>query len=163
MIVTARESPESRNKVFDHGITQIDCSSNIAIKGYSDFLSESHQEKERQQFMLGDNRTIDEMVHYLASRGTITSFCTAGYRCGRTGGCIMDALKTGREGKFCKINAVLTFREWLDDFASPKTREIGLKLIDSELEAIKAWLPKFYPSVIKQYEATVRGERDLFF
>jgi 2-iminoacetate synthase len=163
IIVTARESPESRNRLFDHGITQIDCSSNIAIKGYSDFENEACQEKDRQQFMLGDNRSIDEMVRYLASRGIITSFCTAGYRCGRTGGCIMDALKTGREGKFCKINAVLTFREWLDDFATEETRKMGLELIDAELAAIKEWLPKFYPSVIKQYEATVRGERDLFF
>ena len=163
IIVTARESEASRNRVLDHGMTQLDCSSNIAIKGYSDFEKESHQEKDRQQFMLGDNRTLDEMVRYLASRGTITSFCTAGYRCGRTGGCIMDALKTGREGKFCKINAVLTFREWLDDFASDETRAIGDALIEKELAGIKEWLPKFFPSVMKQYEATCRGERDLFF
>ena len=163
IIITARESPSSRNHVLDCGMTQLDCSSNIAIKGYSDFVCESHQEKDRQQFMLGDTRTIDEMVRFLASRGTITSFCTAGYRCGRTGGCIMDALKTGREGKFCKINAVLTFREWLDDFASKETCEIGGKLIERELAEIKEWLPKFYPTVMKQYEATCRGERDLFF
>ena len=163
MIVTARESPASRNRVIDHGMTQLDCSSNIAIKGYSDFENEAHQEKERQQFMLGDNRSIDEMVRYLADRGIITSFCTAGYRCGRTGGCIMDALKTGREGKFCKINAVLTFREWLDDFASAETKAVGEKLIERELAGIKDWLPKFYPSVLRQYEATCRGERDLFF
>jgi 2-iminoacetate synthase len=163
IIITARESPSSRNRVLDCGMTQLDCSSNIAIKGYSDFACESHQEKDRQQFMLGDTRTIDEMVRFLASRGTITSFCTAGYRCGRTGGCIMDALKTGREGKFCKINAVLTFREWLDDFASKETCEIGGKLIERELAEIKEWLPKFYPTVMKQYEATCRGERDLFF
>ena len=163
IIITARESPSSRNRVLDCGMTQLDCSSNIAIKGYSDFDCESHQEKDRQQFMLGDTRTIDEMVRFLASRGTITSFCTAGYRCGRTGGCIMDALKTGREGKFCKINAVLTFREWLDDFASKETCEIGGKLIERELAEIKEWLPKFYPTVMKQYEATCRGERDLFF
>lgn len=163
IIVTARESPASRNRVLDHGLTQLDCSSNIAIKGYSDFADEAHQEKERQQFMLGDSRTIDEMVRYLAGRDIITSFCTAGYRCGRTGGCIMDALKTGREGKFCKINAVLTFREWLDDFASDGTRALGDRLIEKELAGIRAWLPKFYPTVLKQYEATCRGERDLFF
>ena len=163
IIITARESPESRNKLIDGGMTQLDCSSNIAIKGYSDFANEAHQEKDRQQFMLGDNRSLDEMVRYLASRGTITSFCTAGYRCGRTGGCIMDALKTGREGKFCKINAVLTFREWLDDFASDETRKVGEALIEKELAGIREWLPKFYPTVLKQYEATCRGERDLFF
>ena len=163
IIVTARESADSRNHVLDHGMTQLDCSSNIAIKGYSDFADESHQEKNRQQFMLGDTRSLDTMVRYLASRGTITSFCTAGYRCGRTGGCIMDALKTGREGKFCKINAVLTFREWLDDFASEETCKVGDALIEKELAGIKEWLPKFYPTVMKQYEATCRGERDLFF
>src|SRR5574344_432399 len=163
IIITARESPESRNRVLHHGMTQLDCSSNIAIKGYSDFANEAHQEKERQQFMLGDNRSLDEMVRYLASQDIITSFCPAGYRCGRTGGCLMDALKTGREGKFCKINAVLTFREWLDDFASPETREIGGRIIEKELAGIREWLPKFYPSVLKQYEATCRGDRDLFF
>ena len=164
IIITARERPESRNRLLDCGMTQLDCSSNIAIKGYSDFANEAHQEKERQQFMLSDNRSIEEMVKYLASRGTITSFCTAGYRCGRTGGCIMDALKTGREGKFCKINAVLTFREWLDDFAKdPETIRIGEELIHKELAGIEEWLPKFYPTVKKQYDATCRGERDLFF
>jgi 2-iminoacetate synthase len=163
IIVTARESAESRNRLVNHGLTQMDCSSNIAIKGYSDFASESHQEKDRQQFMLGDNRTIDDMVRFLASRDIISSFCTAGYRCGRTGGCIMDALKTGREGKFCKINAVLTFREWLDDFASDETRKIGEGLIEKELREIKEWLPKFYPTVLKQYNDTCNGKRDLFF
>ena len=163
IIVTARESPASRNRVLDHGMTQPDCSSNIAIKGYSDFANEAEQDKSRQQFMLGDNRSLDEMVRYLAGRGLITSFCTAGYRCGRTGGCIMDALKTGREGKFCKINAILTFREWLDDFASPETKAIGEEIIQKELAEVKEWLPKFYPTVLQQYEATCRGERDLFF
>ena len=163
IIVTARESPASRNHVLDHGMTQLDCSSNIAIKGYSDFANEAEQDKSRQQFMLGDNRSLDEMVRYLAGRGLITSFCTAGYRCGRTGGCIMDALKTGREGKFCKINAILTFREWLDDFASPETKAIGEEIIQKELAEVKEWLPKFYPTVLQQYEATCRGERDLFF
>ncbi len=164
IIITARERAESRNRLLDCGMTQLDCSSNIAIKGYSDFANEAHQEKERQQFMLSDTRSIEEMVKYLASRGTITSFCTAGYRCGRTGGCIMDALKTGREGKFCKINAVLTFREWLDDFAQdPETMRVGEELIRRELGGIEEWLPKFYPTVKKQYDATCRGERDLFF
>ena len=163
IIVTARESPAIRNRVLDHSMTQLDCSSNIAIKGYSDFANEAEQDKSRQQFMLGDNRSLDEMVRYLAGRGLITSFCTAGYRCGRTGGCIMDALKTGREGKFCKINAILTFREWLDDFASPETKAIGEEIIQKELAEVKEWLPKFYPTVLQQYEATCRGERDLFF
>ncbi len=163
MIVTCRERPESRDECLTCGMTQLDASSNIAIKGYSEFEKESDQLKDSQQFMLADNRTLEQMVKTLAERGTITSFCTAGYRCGRTGGCIMDALKTGREGKFCKINAVLTLREWLDDFATPETAAACEPLIQSELAGIKEWLPKFYPTVLKQYEATCNGSRDLFF
>ena len=163
MIVTCRESPQSRDECVACGITQMDASSNIAIKGYSDFVSETHQEKDRQQFVLSDTRTLEQMIAYLAGRGIITSFCTAGYRCGRTGGCIMDALKTGKEGKFCKINAVLTFREWLDDFADSATRAICTPVLERELAAIQAELPQFYPVVKEHYDRIGKGERDLFF
>lgn len=64
--------------------------------------------------MLGDERSLDEVVRELATDGYITSFCTAGYRCGRTGDKIMTLLGKGVEGKFCKLNAVLTFREYLN-------------------------------------------------
>lgn len=163
IIVTCRESPESRNICIRNGITQMDASSNIAIKGYSDFESEQHQEKHRQQFVLSDTRTLEQMIAYLAKEDIITSFCTAGYRCGRTGGCIMDALKTGKEGKFCKINAVLTFREWLDDFASDATKALCEPVIHRELAEIERNLPAFYPTVKEHYDRICLGERDLFF
>ncbi len=163
MIVTCRESEESRNDCIRCGITQMDASSNIAIKGYSEFESEQHQEKDRQQFVLSDTRTLEQMIAHLAQEGIITSFCTAGYRCGRTGGCIMDSLKTGKEGKFCKVNAVLTFREWLDDFAQPETIALCEPVLESELEQIRVNLPKFYPTVKEHYDRICRGERDLFF
>jgi 2-iminoacetate synthase len=163
MIVTCRERPESRDACVSCGITQMDASSNIAIKGYSDFSSEQHQEKDRQQFVLSDTRTLEQMIAHLAREGIITSFCTAGYRCGRTGGCIMDALKTGKEGKFCKINAVLTFREWLDDFAGAETRVLCEPVLSRELSAIEATLPTFYPTVKEHYDRICSGERDLFF
>jgi 2-iminoacetate synthase len=163
MIVTCRETPESRNTCINYGITQMDAGSNIALGGYSEYARKSSQEEDRQQFMLSDTRSLEEMIAYLADRGIITSFCTAGYRCGRTGGCIMDALKTGKEGKFCKINAVLTFREWLDDFASEKTKQICEPVLQKELEGIRANLPKFYPTVKEHYDRICAGERDLFF
>ena len=163
MIVTCRERPESRDSCVRCGITQMDASSNIAIKGYSDFASESQQEKDRQQFVLSDNRTLEELIAHLAGEGIITSFCTAGYRCGRTGGCIMDALKTGKEGKFCKINAVLTFREWLEDFASPQTMALCEPVLSRELDQIRETLPKFYQTVKEHYDRICAGERDLFF
>ena len=99
----------------------------------------------------------------LAGLGCITSFCTAGYRCGRTGQCIMDLLRSGAEGKFCKLNAVLTFKEWLDDFASPATQAVGAPLLQRELEEIRTQQPRIYPEFLTHYERICRGERDLYF
>ena len=125
MIITARETAQMRRDAIGLGVTQTDASTKIGIGSYSE--SGNGQESERQQFMLGDTRSLDELVRDFADMGHITSFCTAGYRCGRTGKCIMDLLRSGQEGKFCKLNAVLTFQEWLDDFATPATREAGLR------------------------------------
>ncbi len=163
LIVTCRERAEIRNRAINHGITQMDCSSNIAIGGYNDSANIGDQVIDKQQFVLADNRSLSEVVGYLGSQGIITSFCTAGYRCGRTGGCIMDSLKTGKEGKFCKVNAVLTFREWLDDFADAKTRALCEPVVEKEIAEIAATLPKFYPAFKEHYDRIVAGERDLFF
>jgi 2-iminoacetate synthase len=161
MILTARESPEIRRGVLSLGVTQTDASTRIGIGAYSDRYTE--QEGERQQFFLGDTRSLDEVIREFALNGYITSFCTAGYRCGRTGKCIMDLLKHGRERWFCKLNAVLTFREWLDDFASQETRKAGERIIDREINEIKEKLPQEYLKFIQYYKRIENGERDLYF
>jgi len=100
--------------------------------------------------------------------GYITSFCTAGYRCGRTGKKIMNMLKSGEEAKFCKLNAILTFKEWLDDFADEETKKIGKRLIDKEIGEIRKGVPKIYSEkmfngLMKYYKRISRGERDIYF
>lgn len=161
MIITAREGARIRKEAIPLGCTQTDASTRIGIGSYSD--KTGSQQGERQQFMLGDTRSLDELVRELTRMGYITSFCTAGYRCGRTGECILDLLRTGEEGKFCKLNAVLTFREWLDDFASPETKEEGEKLILKEMEEIRRKMPKVYPTLMEYYQRIGNGERDLYF
>ena len=160
MIVTARETAEIRRRSINCGITQTDASTKIGIGSYSE--EGTGQESERQQFMLGDTRSLDALVKDFAELGYITSFCTAGYRCGRTGKCIMDLLRSGQEGKFCKLNAVLTFQEWLDDFATPETRVAGLKVLEKELEEVKARNPQGFPVFYQFLERVRKGERDLF-
>jgi 2-iminoacetate synthase len=120
------------------------------------------QEKNKQQFILGDTRSLDELIRDLAEMGHITSFCTAGYRCGRTGKCIMDLLRGGTEGKFCKLNAVLTFQEWLDDFGSEDTRRIGLPLIEKEINEIRAKNPQALQIFMDYHARIKKGERDLY-
>lgn len=161
LIITARESNDIRLKSIDLGITQTDASSKIGIGAYADHAEK--QQDERQQFLLGDTGSLDNLIRQLAERGYITSFCTAGYRCGRTGKCIMDLLRSGAEGKFCKLNAVLTYREWLDDFATDETKAVAENVIKKEIEEVKKSMPGVYSEFIKYYERIKKGERDLYF
>ena len=161
LIITARETPEMRRRLLPLGVTQMDAASNVGVGAYAD--GQEKQKGERQQFLLGDPRGLDECIREWAGLGCITSFCTAGYRCGRTGKCIMDLLRSGAEGKFCKLNAVLTFKEWLDDFATPETQAVGEELLRQELDEVRRTQPKIWPAFEANYRRIVAGERDLFF
>ncbi len=161
MILTARENAKLRREMIPIGITQTDASTRIGLGAYSDTYDK--QEADRQQFVLGDTRSLDEVIRELAELGNITSFCTAGYRCGRTGKLIMDTLRNGKEKWFCKLNAVLTFKEWLDDFASEDTKNKGEQLIQREINQIKLKLKDVYPKFKESYEKIKNGERDLYF
>ncbi|MDE6877714.1 MAG: [FeFe] hydrogenase H-cluster radical SAM maturase HydG [Odoribacter sp.] len=165
LIVTARERAELRREIIGYGCTQTDASSKIGIGAYSkNKLQEENRDKV--QFMLGDQRSLDEVVRELATDGYITSFCTAGYRCGRTGDKIMGLLEKGVEGKFCKLNAVLTFREYLNDYASAETRIVGEQLIERELQEIErnAFFTdkRLLPTFMSYYKRIAAGERDLY-
>ena len=165
LIITARENKEIRDDVLFVGCTQTDASTVIGIGGYA--KNTGRQNIDEQQFMLGDTRSLEELIHDLAGRGVITSFCTAGYRCGRTGDQIMDMLKKGHEKHFCKLNAILTYREWLDDFASEETRAAGEAVIRKEIEEVKKQTPtifskKLYDLTMSYYERISNGERDLY-
>jgi 2-iminoacetate synthase len=162
MILTARENAQLRREVLPLGCTQTDASTRIGIGGYADLVDEN-QHGERQQFILGDTRSLDEVVRELAEAGYITSFCTAGYRCGRTGQKIMGLLRSGKEGQFCKLNAVITFREWLDDFASPATIAAGERVIAEEIEQVRRRLPEVFEQFMTYYQRTQTGQRDLYF
>jgi 2-iminoacetate synthase len=161
MILTARENAQIRRMILPLGCTQTDASSCIGIGGYADY--KNGQQSDRQQFILGDIRSLDTVVRELAEAGYITSFCTAGYRCGRTGSRIMDLLRSGKEGSFCKLNAVITFREWLDDFATQETMQAGEKVIAEEIRQIEKKMPQVFAQFKKMYDKTVAGRRDLYF
>ncbi|MCK9348668.1 MAG: [FeFe] hydrogenase H-cluster radical SAM maturase HydG [Sphaerochaeta sp.] len=166
MIITNRETPQIMESVIDM-CTQRDAESKIGIGDYADAYRKE-QIAEREQFMLNDTSSLDQVIQRLAKSDHITSFCTAGYRCGRTGDKIMGLLKSGKEGCFCKLNAVLTFQEWLEDFASEETKKIGEKLIQQEIAEIRERVPKdFSPATftkfLADYEKIQHGQRDLYF
>lgn len=133
MIVSTRESKEVREKVIRLGVSQISGASRTSVGGYDE---PEEEDESSEQFDVSDKRTLDEVVRWLMELGYIPSFCTACYREGRTGDRFMTLLKNGQIQNCCHPNALMTLKEYLLDYASDKTKQIGEKLIEAELENI---------------------------
>ncbi len=160
MILTARESPEVRRQVIPLGVSQIDAGSRIGIGGYAEAANGYIPEKE--QFHLGDIRSLDEVVREICSFGCIPSFCTAGYRAGRTGDHFMSLAKPGFVHNYCMPNAVLTFKEYLLDYASEETRAVGEAAIQKQLEAFEKESPARRKYVEDKLKLIEQGQRDVY-
>ncbi|MDE5781506.1 MAG: [FeFe] hydrogenase H-cluster radical SAM maturase HydG [Lachnospiraceae bacterium] len=133
MIVSTRESQKCRERVLHLGISQISGGSRTSVGGYAE---EEPEEENSAQFDVSDTRTLDEVVHWLMDLGYVPSFCTACYRAGRTGDRFMELLKSRQIVNCCHPNALMTLKEYLEDYASPDTKAIGEKLIEEELNTI---------------------------
>ena len=157
MILSTRESAELRRDVFELGISQISAGSRTNPGGYQEDSTENFRAA---QFNLGDTRTLDEVILDITQHGHIPSFCTACYRLGRTGADFMDLAKPGLIQKFCRTNAILTFKEYLMDYASPETRKAGEDML-AELVAQtrQAGTKKLIENRLKKIE---NGKRDLY-
>lgn len=130
IIISTRESQETRERVLELGVSQISGGSRTSVGGY---VEKESEEENSAQFDVSDNRTLDEVVNWLMDLGYIPSFCTACYREGRTGDRFMSLVKSGQISNCCHPNALMTLREYLDDYASYDTKEKGIKLIEKEL------------------------------
>jgi 2-iminoacetate synthase len=157
MILTTRESPEMRNEVFNLGVSQISAGSRTDPGGYE---KDSSDRFRAAQFNLGDTRTLDEVIHDITLMEHIPSFCTACYRLGRVGKDFMDLAKPGLIQKFCRVNAIMTFKEYLLDYASPETRTAGEKLLERlVVETEGAQTRRTVTTRLAQLES---GQRDLY-
>ena len=158
MILTAREPIAIRDEVIALGVSQIDGGSAIGIGEYS---AKDDETFKKTQFVLGDNRSLDEVIYELAKAGYIPSFCTACYRLGRTGEHFMELSKPGEIKSFCQPNAILTFLEYLTDYASEKTKKMGLNFIEKEVSNLSQSIVK--PELDKKINELKNGARDLYF
>ncbi len=130
IIVSTRESKKSRERVLRLGVSQISGGSRTSVGGYAE---EEPEEESSAQFDVEDTRTLDEIVNWLLGLGHIPSFCTACYREGRTGDRFMSLVKSGQIANCCQPNALMTLKEYLEDYASPDTKAKGEALIEKEL------------------------------
>lgn len=133
IIVSTRESQKCREKVLKVGVSQLSGGSKTSVGGYA---CEEPEEESSAQFEVDDTRTLDEVVNWLLGLGHIPSFCTACYREGRTGDRFMQLVKSGQIANCCQPNALMTLKEYLEDYASPDTQKKGELLIEKELTKV---------------------------
>lgn len=160
MILTAREPVALRNEAISYGISQIDAGSDIGVGAYS--KEDSVESAKKSQFVLNDNRPLDNVIGELCEHGFLPSFCTGCYRLGRTGEHFMEFAIPGFVKKFCTPNALLTLTEYLTDYASPEVKAKGLARIEAELAEIPDSNP-IKRELMQKLERIRQGERDLFF
>ena len=154
IIISTREQPAMRDQLIKYGASQLSAASETNPGGYE-------EENTGAQFTLGDHRSLDEVISVMIDGGYIPSFCTGCYRKGRVGADFMDLAKPGLIKEYCKPNAMFNFREYLEDYASPETKEKGLRL----LKELTQTFPK--EELKRRVEGNLckigEGDRDLYF
>lgn len=133
LIISTRESKRTRERVLHLGVSQISGGSRTSVGGY---VEPEEEEESTAQFDVDDRRTLDEVVNWLLTMGYIPSFCTACYREGRTGDRFMSLVKSGQIANCCHPNALMTLKEYLEDYASEDTRKKGEAVIIREIPRI---------------------------
>lgn len=158
MIVSTRESKECRERVLHLGVSQISGGSRTSVGGY---VEPEPEEENSAQFEVSDRRTLDEVVSWLMESGYIPSFCTACYREGRTGDRFMALCKSGQIQNCCDPNALMTLKEYLEDYASERTKQIGESLIQKKVPKVPK--DRVREIVYKNLQAIENGQRDFRF
>lgn len=165
LILSTREDPKTRDMLLNYGISQISAGSCTGVGGYkrdaekAKCSCDDHQQIP--QFEVGDHRSPDEVLRSVCQSGYLPSYCTACYRQGRTGDRFMRLAKTGEIQNVCQPNAILTFKEYLVDYASPETRAVGEETIKNHLEEIKN--PRIRQLTEERLKLIEQGQRDLYF
>lgn len=158
MIVSTRESKECRERVLHLGVSQLSGGSKTSVGGYD---TPEAEDDDSSQFDVSDNRTLDEIIKWLMELGYIPSFCTACYIEGRTGDRFMQLCKSKQIQNCCQPNALITLKEYLEDYASEATKKLGEDLILKEIENV----PNEKTRVIlkRNLDSVKSGERDFRF
>ena len=156
IILSTRENDKMRNELIKYGVSQISAASKTNPGSYA-----HEEEGTGTQFSTGDHRSMEEVIASLVDAGYIPSFCTGCYRKHRVGGDFMDLAKPGLIKQYCLPNAMFTFTEYLEDFASEETRRKGKELIKTMFAEVGK--PELLPKIEDNLCKIENGERDIFF
>lgn len=159
LIISTRESEQCRKRLLELGVSQISGGSKTSVGGYFNPMPE---DEDSAQFDVSDRRPLDDVIKWLMELGYLPSFCTACYRSGRTGEKFMEVCKSQHIHNFCHPNAILTLKEYLEDYASDETKKLGLKLIQKELQSFNE-SQKVKDAVVEDLVKIEAGQRDFKF
>ncbi len=160
MIISTRESVEMRTEAFSLGISQTSAGSRTSPGAYG--RNGGGQGKcQSDQFQIADHRPPDEVIRSICELGYLPSFCTACYRRERTGKEFMDMAKPGDIQGLCAPNAILTFKEYLLDYASPETRRAGEKSLSCHIGELPPGALR--EETERRLHRIENGTRDLYF
>ena len=154
MIITTREKPELKRELLRLGISQLSAASRTSPGGYA---SAAANKPEAQQFWVGDERELPEIIRALQMDGYLPSFCTSCYRKGRTGEHFMGFARNAFIHNFCQPNALLTYYEYLLDYADAEALNKGRNCI---MQAAQA-LPEGREALLNSLQRIEDGERDI--
>jgi 2-iminoacetate synthase len=155
IILSTRETVQMRTALLELGVSQMSAGSCTEPGGYA------NTEASVAQFSVGDSRSLDEVIADIAQHGYVPSFCTGCYRKGRTGADFMELARPGLIRAHCLPNALLTYREYLLDYGSERTRELGERVIREQLEHDVPDRRK--RAVLEALDRIDQGERDIYF
>ncbi len=159
IILSTREEATFREEVISLGISQISAGSSTGVGGYKDeYEDDKHDDL---QFELADKRPPNEVIKSLCRQGYLPSYCTACYRMGRTGDRFMEFAKTGEIHNLCYPNAILTFQEYIEDYADSELKDLGNKVIQDSINKIPN--EKVKEKTIERIEKIRAGKRDFYF
>ena len=160
MILTAREPRHIRDEVLQFGCSQIDAGTKIELGAYAEEFKQA-QNLDKEQFLIRDDRSLNEVIDELLGNGYLPSFCTACYRKGRTGEHFMEFSVPGFIKRYCTPNAILTLAEYLMDYAPKETKKKGWTVINENIEQLNGFNRK--GELQSRIERIKAGERDIYF
>ena len=160
MILTAREPRHIRDEVLQFGCSQIDAGTKIELGAYAEEFKQA-QNLDKEQFLIRDDRSLNEVIDELLGNGYLPSFCTACYRKGRTGEHFMEFSVPGFIKRYCTPNAILTLAEYLMDYAPKETKKKGWTVINENIEQLNGFNRK--DELQSRIERIKAGERDIYF
>ncbi len=157
MLLSTREPVALRQEVIKVGISQLSAGSATGVGGYT--FAAKGETAQKPQFEVEDHRSPGEVIQSLVDAGYWPSFCTACYRAGRTGDRFMELAKSGNIKNVCGPNALLTFQEYLRDFADDHLKKSGQDLIEKALSQMSN--PKMQEVTAEKLAKVRQGAFDL--